>query len=151
MRKCCCLLLMSFAFYGCARLSTPVPYSEAILTPNDRIYEFQKQNEKNISSVVLLRDEGFFGGKCYHGVWFDGKLAAKMEPGEKASFYLEPGEHILKIGNVGSGGTICDIQLDRIQRETSLKPNQIKYFRLLWNKYDGLPDIQPIDIQDLPK
>jgi hypothetical protein len=141
MRKYYSLLLLSVALSGCARLSTPVPYSEAVLTPVERLLEFQKQDGINSSSIIVIRDEGFFGGGCYHGIWFDGKMAAKMEPGEKATFYLEPGEHILKIGNVGSG--LCD-RPERNQRETLLKPNQVKYFRALWSTLDGNPDIQPL-------
>lgn len=142
------LLLLS-SLMGCARLSTPIPYSEAIPTPKDRLFEFQQQNDKRTSSIIVVRDVSFFGGQCFHAIWIDGTLGAKMEPGETATFYLEPGEHLMKIGNVGSGDSICDAHKDRVLRETFLKPNQQKYFRALWNKNDGIPDIQPIGSENI--
>jgi len=135
-------LFLLCSIFGCAGLSTPVPYSEAIQTPKDRLFEFQQKNEKRTSSIVVIRDEGFAGGGCFNNIWFDGTLAAMMDKAEIATFYLETGEHIIKIGNVGRG--LCATLRDRIQRETLLKPNQQKYFRLLWNKGDTIPDIQPI-------
>lgn len=134
---------LSLALVGCAKLSTPTPVRNATPTPSERLLAFQDQARKDLSTIVVVRDEGFFGGRCFHGIWIDGVLAGKLEPAEIANFYVEPGEHTLTVGNVGSGNSACDSHKDRIHRETTVRQNQKKVFRALWNTNDGIPDIQP--------
>lgn len=128
---------------GCAQLSTPTPFAKASQTPKERLLAFQQSDKKDGATIIVLRDDGFFGGACYHGIWINGVLAGRLEPAEVATFYVEPGDYVLTIGNVGTGSSVCDAQRDRVNRETSLRPGQRKVFRALWNKNDGMPDIQP--------
>lgn len=125
-------------------MSTPVPFSKAKPVPQDRLLAFQKPSTESSAALVVIRDSGFFGGKCYHAFWIDGVLAAKLEPEETATFYVKPGEHLLRVGNVGAG--LCSRFADNwTQRETSVLPNQRKFFRDLWSPQDGNADIFPIE------
>ncbi|MCK9987602.1 MAG: hypothetical protein AzoDbin1_04074 [Azoarcus sp.] len=135
--------LLSIALAGCARLSTLTPLPSAAPTPPDRLLAFQAPSKEASSSLVIIRDSGIFGGVCYAGIWLNGTLAARIASSETATFYLPSGEHILTIGNVGTGNSACDIHQDRTRREISLKEGQRKLYRALWNKSDGIHDLQP--------
>jgi hypothetical protein len=142
MRLALLAFLVVVSLSGCARLSTPTAVSKAVPAPAERLLAFQDR-KADAGAIIVVRDEGFFGGRCFHGIWLNGVLAARLEPAEKATFYVEPGDYILTVGNVGTGSSACDAHKDRIHRETTIRTGQQKLFRALWNANDGIPDIQP--------
>lgn len=144
MLKLATYLVLSIALLGCANMSTPVPFAIAKPVPQERLLAFQKPSSDSNATLVMIRDSGFFGGGCYHAIWIDGVLAAKLDPEETATFYVTPGEHLLRVGNVGAG--LCvRFANNWVQRETTVRPNQRKFFRVLWSPQDGKADIFPIE------
>lgn len=144
MRSSVFAFLLAVSLVGCAHLSTPTAVSKATPAPPDRLIAFQAGGgTKDASTIVVVRDEGLFGGRCFHGIWINGVLAARLEPSEIATFYVAPGDYVLTVGNVGTGSSPCDAHKDRIHRETTVRAGQRKIFRALWSTNDGIPDIQP--------
>lgn len=134
----CCVgaLLLS----GCA--TTPLPSSQATPAPAERVLAFQEKSPANNASLVLTRDEGFLGSGCYYALWINGKLSARFATGETAVFFIEPGEHVLRAGRDPQGQGLCGVDSDNwTQRETILRANERKFFRLSLDQ-NGKLDVQ---------
>ncbi len=134
---------------GCAALSgcatTPTPPSNAAHVPADRLLAFQNKTPKATAVLIATRDQGFIGGGCFVSLTIDGVLAARIDPGETAKFYLQPGEKLLTVGRDALGAPLCSLGKDNFaNRETILKPGEEKSFRLMTNT-DGQFDIQRAD------
>jgi hypothetical protein len=65
--------------------------------------------------VGLVRDaEHRFRQDCYDRVYIDGELQAKLQPKEKAEFYLPPSHHLIAVrpeGPCTGWGTSLEIDL----------------------------------------
>ena len=125
------LLLCLLALSGCA--STPVPLSEAIPAPADRVLAFQTPDPGKKAVLTVIRDSWVFGGGgCYYSFWINNQLAARMDNAEVARFYVEPGEIVMKMGRDPEGTLLCRTGQDLwVQRETTLKPGEEKVFRMI--------------------
>jgi hypothetical protein len=112
--------------------TTPIAVPQAIQTPPERIFSFQKPTIENFGTIVVIRDEGFLGGGCYFSLYINSLFSARMNPKEIARFYVEPGEILLRVGSDPQGGGLCGVGKgdNWIQRETMIKPGETKYFRL---------------------
>lgn len=88
---------------GCS--SNAIPLSQATQVPADKIYAFQVKPAGDSGKVTVLRDGGMFGSGCDMLIYFDGKRAAKLSTGQKASFYLPSGNTNIGVGYSESG--IC--------------------------------------------
>ena len=86
---------------GCATYATPVLQAEPV--PRDELYAFQSKLTAESGSLTVVRDSGALGSGCDIVVYIDGKKSAKIGPGQRASFYLPPGQPNLGIGLAGSG------------------------------------------------
>lgn len=86
---------------GCATSATPVQQADPV--PRDEIYAFQSKEGADSGSLTVVRDSGALGSGCDIVVYIDGKKSAKIGPGQRASFYLPPGQPNLGIGLAGSG------------------------------------------------
>ncbi len=53
--------------------------------------------------MIVVRDSGALGSGCDVVVYVDGKRAAKIGTGQRATFYLPPGQPNLGIGLADSG------------------------------------------------
>ena len=73
-------------------------------------------------------------------VFIDGKQAAKLDPGQKVSFYLPPDSVSLGAAYTGSG--ICSMGADRVEREAIVKDGAVKKYRV-FTSGDGQVDILP--------
>ncbi|MCF0487503.1 hypothetical protein L0F18_25295 [Klebsiella pneumoniae] len=74
---------------GCS--TTVVPPSQAISASKEHVFKYQ-ENEGNNGSLTIVRDSGFVGAGCYATVYLNGERVAKLDPKEKATFYLSEGE-----------------------------------------------------------
>ena len=88
---------------GCATSPTPIGNAESV--PADEIYGFQDGSSENSVKISVIRDTGFTGSACDVLVYIDGKRAAKIGPGQKASFYVPPGT--INLGSGPSGTGLC--------------------------------------------
>ena len=134
------VILTALLVTGCA--TTPTPREEARKIDSTRLLAFQEPSVINSGTITITRDSGLLGSGCYYAFWINGKLSARFAPGERASFSVLPGEHILKSGRDPQGGGLCGIPIDEwTQRETTIRSGEIKSFRLLVD-LNGKTDIQ---------
>ena len=89
------------ALGGCA--TSPIPVSEARPVPADKMYALKDQGTKDSGRLTVVREDGFFGSGCDVVFYIDGQRAAKIGPGQKASFVLPAGEVNLGTGLAESG------------------------------------------------
>jgi hypothetical protein len=91
------------ALAGCATSPTPVTIAESV--PVDEIYGFQDKSPEKSEKITVIRDTGFTGSGCDVLVYIDGKRAAKIGPGQQASFFVQRG--IINLGAGPSGSGLC--------------------------------------------
>jgi hypothetical protein len=86
---------------GCA--SSAISVREANPVPADELYAFQSKPAGESGKVTVVRDSGMIGSGCDIVVYVDGRKAAKIGTGERASFYLPAGAPSIGAGLAGSG------------------------------------------------
>lgn len=86
---------------GCA--STAISVRDAKPVPADEIYAFQSKPSGESGKITVVRDSGAVGSGCDIVVYVDGRKAAKIGTGQRATFYLPPGSPNLGAGLTGSG------------------------------------------------
>jgi len=86
---------------GCA--SSAIPVSQADPVPRDELYAFQTKPAGESGKLTVVRDSGMVGSGCDIVVYVDGRKAAKFGTGQRASFYLPPGNPSIGAGLAGSG------------------------------------------------
>lgn len=134
------LWLMLITLGGCA--TTPVPPAEAKAAPLERKLAFQDKSDAASAALVVTRDAGMLGSGCFYSFWIDSVLAARLDVGETASFYVVPGEHVLGVTTDPQGKMLCSYGSDNItRRETLLRQDERKFYRLSINP-SGIVDIQ---------
>ena len=137
------ILLATVSASGCAlRPTTPTENAIATRASDDRILAFQESTAIESATLIIVRDSGLLGSGCYYSIWINGVHAARLSSGEKASFFLKPGEHVLRSGRDLQGRGLCSFGLDEwTQRETTLRESEVKSFRMLIDK-NGKTDLQ---------
>lgn len=86
---------------GCA--STAISVRDAKPVPADEVYAFQFKPGGDSGKITVVRDSGAVGSGCDIVVYVDGRKAAKIGTGQKATFYLPAGSTSLGTGLAGSG------------------------------------------------
>lgn len=131
-------IVTALLLVGCA--TTPIPSAQAKPVPSDRLLAFQEKKAETTSTLVVTRDVGFLGSGCYIEFSINGIMVANVDVGETAHFFVTPGELVFKSALNGAG--LCALNKDYwTQRETIIRANEIKFFRLS-SSIDGLTDIQ---------
>ena len=125
---------------GCS--TSPVSPEEAKPVPKDRLVSFTSKPKEAYGTVVVTRDNGFLGGGCFVAVHIDGKLAARIDTGEVARFYLPTGDHLVGLGIDKQGGGMCSWTNMLKEQSAILKEGQVKRFRIGGDSQTGL-DIRP--------
>ena len=118
-----------FLLSACA--TTPTPSVLAKPVPVERLLALQKPGQSTTAKVVVSRDQGYVGSACLLAFYIDGAIAARIDVGERATFFVRPGEVLLKVGWDPQGRGLCSFGSDNwTQRETVMKPEESKSFRL---------------------
>lgn len=86
---------------GCA--SSAISVRDASPVPADEIYAFQNKPTGESGRITVVRDSGAIGSGCDIVVYVEGRKAAKVGTGQRATFYLPPGSPTLGAGLAGSG------------------------------------------------
>ncbi|MBC3964257.1 hypothetical protein [Pseudomonas simiae] len=86
---------------GCA--SSAISVRDAKPVPSDEVYAFQNKLAGESGKITVVRDSGAVGSGCDIVVYVDGRRAAKIGTGQRATFYLPPGSPNLGAGLAGSG------------------------------------------------
>jgi len=134
------LVIATISLGGCA--TTPVSPSTAMQAPRDRLLAFQERTDETSATLVITRDQGLTGGACYYSVTLNGTVAARLDVGETARFYVPPGEILMRGGRDPLGKGLCGTGQDHwTQRETVVREGETKYFRLSID-VNGKVDIQ---------
>ncbi|MFY1031817.1 hypothetical protein [Pseudomonas asiatica] len=110
---------------GCA--TSPVPLSEAIQAPSERVTGYQKPVD-NGGTVIVVRDRGFIGSGCYTTVFLNGNPVARLDTQEKAAFYVPAGHWTLGAGVDGSA--LCSLGNERLEDAVIIEPGQTKKYRI---------------------
>ena len=111
--------------------TTPTPSFLAKPVPVERLLALQKPGQTTTAKVVVSRDQGHVGSACLLTFYVDGKFAARIDVGERATFFVNSGEVLLKVGWDPQGQGFCSFGGENwTQRETVLKPGETKLFRL---------------------
>jgi hypothetical protein len=113
------------ALAGCA--TTPTPPNTAEQVPPDSIYGFQEMTAGNTGKITVIRDSGFTGSGCDVLFYIEGKRAATIAAGKKATFYVQPGDVNLGAGPIFSA--VCGSSAVKTIA-TKIRPDQENLFRL---------------------
>lgn len=136
-------ILFSLVLAGCS--TTQQTLSDAKKTPTSRLYAYQEIANQNTGTIVVTRDIGALGSACYSYLAINGEMSARLDVGETATFYVAPGETLLKVGRDPMGKGLCGFESKAwTQRETIIRPRETKYFRLTTDTH-GKSDIQRTD------
>ena len=107
---------------GCA--TSPTPSSEAKQAPANQLSAYQAKPTGAYGRLQVIRDSGQTGSLCAMAVFIDGKQAAKLDPGQKASFFLPPDS--VSVGAAYTGSGICSMGAARVEREAIVKDGAVK-------------------------
>ncbi|MCV4343336.1 hypothetical protein [Pseudomonas capsici] len=86
---------------GCA--STAISVRDAQPVPPEELYAFQSKLPSDSGRITVVRDSGAIGSGCDIVVYVDGRKAAKIGTGQRATFYLPSGSSSLGAGLAESG------------------------------------------------
>ena len=86
---------------GCA--SSAISVRDAKPVPSDEVYAFQTKPVGESGKITVVRDSGAVGSGCDIVVYVDGRRAAKIGTGQRATFYLPLGSPKLGAGLASSG------------------------------------------------
>lgn len=89
---------------GCA---APPTVGEAVPAPASRLLALQAEDKGRDGAVTVVREGAFQGGHCYLGIYLDGKLVARLDNNEKASFHVKPGRRLVGVGSDPQGAGNC--------------------------------------------
>lgn len=120
----------------CACSSTPVTASKAAPTPSERLSGLQTPPPGEFATLVVTRDEGFYGSACDTVLSVDGKEVGRLKSGEVARFYAKPGAIIL--GAQTSAMCLGGLK----EREVRLPPASTVRYRISIDSSGGL-DLSP--------
>jgi hypothetical protein len=97
--------------------------------PADRTIAFQAPSDGD-ATIVVTRDKGFAGSGCYLGVFIDAKESARLGTGERATFHVPNGHHV--VGTWPSGAALCSYRngKDRIETDGSVKAGEVRKYRI---------------------
>lgn len=123
---------------GCA--TSPTPSSEAAQAPPNQLSAYQKKPSGAFGVLQVIRDSGHTGSLCSMAVFIDGKQVARLDAGQKASFYLPP--DTVSVGAAYTGSGICSMGAERVEREATVKDGAVKKYRVFTGG-DGQIDILP--------
>lgn len=117
--------VVALCLAGCA--TEAVLPSQAKQAPKERLLKFQSPGVGEQAKLIVVRDKGFLGSGCFVGVYLNQEKAAILNPGEKAEFYLKPGEwNVALMGE----GKMCIADKIPAGRDFMLTANTTKAVRL---------------------
>ncbi|KJZ62826.1 hypothetical protein [Pseudomonas fluorescens] len=116
------------ALGGCA--TSPMSVSEARPVPADKMYALKDQGTKDSGRLTVFRDDVFVGAGCDAVLYIDGQRAAKIGPGQKASFILPAGEVNLGTG-LAESGLCAGAAIKTVA--SNIKPGKEVIYRISWD------------------
>ncbi|MCT4701230.1 hypothetical protein MUA02_04270 [Enterobacteriaceae bacterium H20N1] len=137
-------LLLALAIIGLSGCATEaVLPSQAKQAPSERLLKYQQTKTGSSATLIVVRDKGFLGGGCFTGVYFNNEKVAILDPGEKATFHLVPGEWSVAIKGEGK---MCIADAVPVGSYVHLKEGETKAVRLFADP-SGNVDVKPLPLQ----
>lgn len=126
------------AFSGCA---APPTVGEAIPAPANRLLTLQAEEHGKGATLTVVRESSIQAGHCFFGVFVDGKLVARLDNNEKATFYVKPGRRLVGVGFDPQGVGPCSGN-SQFKREvaTWIEVGESQTFRIA---FQPMLDIRP--------
>lgn len=123
---------------GCA---APPTVGEAIPAPTNRLLALQTEDRGKDGTVSVVREGAAQAGHCFFGIYIDGKLVARLDNNEKASFHVKPGRRLIGVGSDPQGAGPCSGNT-RYRREvaTWIQVGENQIFRIA---FQPMLDIRP--------
>lgn len=126
------------ALGGCA---APPTVGEAIPAPANRLLALQAEDRGKDAAVTVIRESAFQAGHCLFGIYLDGKLVARLDNNEKASFYVKPGRRLIGVGSDPQGAGPCSGNTQfRREVATWIEVGEQQTFRIA---FQPMLDIRP--------
>ena len=121
--------LFSIMAAGCSTVATPI--GEAKEAPASSFLIAPKAAAPELATVIFVRDMGQIGAHYDNFAHIDGEKAVALSRGEKATFHLEPGEHIFGASRTDLG-TPSVFSIDQ-----TLKAGRTYHYRLMtdWGSF----------------
>ena len=116
------------ALGGCA--TSPMRVSEARPVQASERYAIKSQGTQDPGRLTIFRDDGFVGAGCDVVFYIDGQRAAKIGPGQKASFVLPSGEVNLGTG-LAESGLCAGVTIKTVA--ANIKPRKEVIYRINWD------------------
>ena len=118
----------------------PTPPGKVTQAPRERLLAFREPSEGASAVAVVTRDMGLFGAACHYAVVINGTVAARLNSGEAAHFYLMPGEARMKAAPDPDATGLCSIGQgeDSSGLLVDLRANETRHFRLHIDGRGGL-------------
>lgn len=126
------------AFSGCA---APPTVGEAMPAPANRLLMLQAEEHGKVATLTVVRESSIQAGHCFFGVFVDGKLVARLDNNEKATFYVKPGRRLVGVGSDPQGVGPCSGN-SQFKREvaTWIEVGESQTFRIA---FQPMLDIRP--------
>lgn len=134
------LLLSVIGLVGCA--TEAVLPNQAKLATAERLLKYQNKENESVAKLIVVRDKGYLGSGCSTGVYLNNDKSAVLEPGEKAIFFLPPGEWLVAMKGEGK---LCLSDAVPSGREVQLKSGETKAVRLFADP-SGNVDVKPLPL-----
>lgn len=140
------VLALAVVTGGCVQATKQPSPNQISPVPADRVFTIGDQSA-DAGSAVVTRDVGLAGGGCFLGLYIDGQPAAHFDPGERTTFKVKPGRHVLTARYVGGRG-LCAANSEARQvarshsTEVLIDPGMVRAYRI-HTRVDGEPSIEP--------
>lgn len=102
------LLGLSIFLFNCTSV-TKKDLETATSIPPERHLAFKEKTGVYNSKVTVIRQKNFFGGGCYYAIKIDDTLAARLDIGEKAEFWLKEGNRVFISARDPQGFFLCRV------------------------------------------
>lgn len=130
-----CVLLLS----ACS--SSSMPFGDVTTVPSNRQMAYHLKRSGPSSKLVVTRTRDYLRSGCYYAVYINETLAARMEPGERAEFYVPAGKVSYGVGPDPYGRPICRDDSDEPDHQRStLQAGETRQLRLNVN-LDGTAEL----------
>lgn len=126
------------ALSGCA---APPTVGEAVPAPANRLLTQQAEDHGKNATLTVVRESAIQAGHCFFGVFIDGKLVARLDNNEKATFHVTPGRRLVGVGSDPQGAGPCSGN-SQYKREvaTWIEVGESQTFRIA---FQPMLDIRP--------
>lgn len=128
MRRIIATGVLLLALGGCA--TSPMRVSEARPVPASEMYAIKSQGTQDPGRLTIFRDDGFDGAGCDVVFYIDGQRAAKIGPGQKASFVLPAGKVNLGAG-LAESGLCAGVAIKTVA--ANIRPRKEVIYRINWD------------------